>query len=347
MTDVFISYKRRLRGRVEEIAASLRALGLDVWFDASLEAGSSFSAEISEKVRGARCVLVCWSDDAFPHGGDRNGWVVGEATIGRERNVLVPVLLDRADLDPPWNTLHTEDLSRWSPEVIDQSPWHATLASIGRLVDRPRLADEDRERRGSPDYVPAAPRSGPTVPQVIVAGLAGAVMTAIGAVIIAAVDPTINWAQIEGPVGAALAATPLALLYWRTGKATPLRAAGLIAASVVAYLAGTWLGFLVIQPMRTNPALYDLAEIIICAIGGLLGGGLSLGAFPLLGLADRGARTGLKIGVSAIALSAIAGTVAAMPFFSFVVPSSSVIWLAAVWQLAYAVLLGWVVRRSE
>ena len=83
MTDVFISYKRRLRPRVEEIAAALRARGVTVWYDAALEAGTSFSAEISNEVRSAGCVLVCWSDDAFPHGGDTSGWVVGEATIGQ------------------------------------------------------------------------------------------------------------------------------------------------------------------------------------------------------------------------------------------------------------------------
>ena len=44
MTDVFISYKRRLRPRVEEIATALRALGVTVWYDAALEAGTSFSA---------------------------------------------------------------------------------------------------------------------------------------------------------------------------------------------------------------------------------------------------------------------------------------------------------------
>ncbi len=58
MTDVFISYKRRVRPQVERVAAALRAEGLDVWFDAALEAGSSFSAEISAQVRGARCILV-------------------------------------------------------------------------------------------------------------------------------------------------------------------------------------------------------------------------------------------------------------------------------------------------
>jgi uncharacterized membrane protein YhaH (DUF805 family) len=145
MTDVFISYKRRLRPRVETLARALRSLKLDVWFDASLEAGSSFSAEISREVRGAKCVLVCWSNDAFPHGGDENGWVLGEAQIGRKRNVLVPVLIEPTELDPPWNTIHTEDLIGWRPGEAGAATdaWRSVLKTIGRYVGRPGLADYD------------------------------------------------------------------------------------------------------------------------------------------------------------------------------------------------------------
>lgn len=147
MTDVFISYKRRVRDRVEAIASRLDALGVDVWFDAELEPGRTFSATISEEVRKASCVLVCWTNDAFPHGGDRQGWVLGEATIGRDRGVLVPVFLEKADLDPPWNTIHTEDLSGLEAEPgKPPSGWRNVLIAIGRLVGRPGLADLDRAR---------------------------------------------------------------------------------------------------------------------------------------------------------------------------------------------------------
>jgi hypothetical protein len=146
MSDVFISYKRRLRPQVERIADALRALGLDVWFDAELEPGDSFSAEIGHEVRNAGCVLVCWSNDAFPHGGDENGWVLGEASIGRKRGRLVTVLLEETEFDPPWNMIHTERLIGFDPAdmTADRSAWRGTLAAIGRLIERPGLADYDR-----------------------------------------------------------------------------------------------------------------------------------------------------------------------------------------------------------
>lgn len=146
MSDVFISYKRRLRPQVERIATALREMRVDVWFDAALEPGVSFSAEISNEVRNAGCVLVCFSDDAFPHGGDENGWVLGEASIGRKRGRLVTVTLDETEFDPPWNMIHSERLIEFEPSDMtsDRAAWRGTLAAIGRLIERPGLADYDR-----------------------------------------------------------------------------------------------------------------------------------------------------------------------------------------------------------
>jgi hypothetical protein len=146
MSDVFISYKRRLRPQVERIATALRDLRIDVWFDAALEPGVSFSAEISHEVRNAGCVLVCWSNDAFPHGGDENGWVLGEASIGRKRGRLVTVMLEDTEFDPPWNTIHSERLVGFDPADFgaDRAPWRGVLVAVGRLIERPGLADYDR-----------------------------------------------------------------------------------------------------------------------------------------------------------------------------------------------------------
>lgn len=144
MTDVFISYKRRLRPVVERLAAALRELKVAVWFDARLEPGEHFSDEIAREVRAASCVLVCWSNDAFPHGGDTNAWVRGEATIGQERKVLVSVQIEPTSFDPPWNMMHHEDLIGWAgPDGLGnpRDPrWLNVLEAIGRKIGRPGLS---------------------------------------------------------------------------------------------------------------------------------------------------------------------------------------------------------------
>lgn len=137
MADVFISYKRRLRGRVEQIAAILEAAGYSVWYDASLDAGERFGPEIARQVREAKCVVVCWSNDAFAHGGDRNGWVVSEASIGRDRGVYVPLLLEDADLDPPFNGDHVLDLRHINQSTSHSDPaWAQVVNAVARKAGR-------------------------------------------------------------------------------------------------------------------------------------------------------------------------------------------------------------------
>lgn len=133
MADVFISYKREERARVERIASALQELGLSVWFDASLEGGGSFSAQINREVRAAKVVLVCWTQVAA-----HSEWVIGEADIGRTRGVLAPVFLAASDLPPPFNTIHAYNLMNWNGDQSD-SEWLALLDRIGALTGRSGL----------------------------------------------------------------------------------------------------------------------------------------------------------------------------------------------------------------
>ena len=163
MADVFISYKRRMRDRVEAIARALEDLGVSVWYDTELEAGHSFGAVINRELAAAKCVLVCWTADAFaPEDGTEVSWVESEATIGRERKVLVPVRLETVNLNAPWNMLHTESLIDWYPGAPAHTGWQRTLASIGRLVGRPSLGAVRVSEAAAAAPLPAAePPTGP------------------------------------------------------------------------------------------------------------------------------------------------------------------------------------------
>ena len=130
--DVFISYKRDERALVEGIARRLKALNLSVWFDADMRSGSTFDAEIDRHVRSAKCVLVCWSPGAVA-----SDWVRGEATIGRQRGVLVAAVLVPCSLPAPFNLVHANDLGVGAGPHNPE--WRALLATIGALVDRPGL----------------------------------------------------------------------------------------------------------------------------------------------------------------------------------------------------------------
>ncbi|MEQ1617172.1 MAG: toll/interleukin-1 receptor domain-containing protein [Terricaulis sp.] len=131
--DIFISYKREERARVEAIAKALRELRLSVWFDARLQSGNSFDNEINREVRAAKCVLVCWSPGAVA-----SEWVRAEASIGRQRGVLAACFLDQCDLYPPFNLVHAEDLSHGALDGANPA-WAKIVEQIGHLVGRPGL----------------------------------------------------------------------------------------------------------------------------------------------------------------------------------------------------------------
>ena len=61
MADIFISYAREDRTRVQPVAAALSAHGWTVWWDRQIHGGKSFDQVIAEALAGARCVLAVWS----------------------------------------------------------------------------------------------------------------------------------------------------------------------------------------------------------------------------------------------------------------------------------------------
>src|ERR1700674_5296089 len=95
MSDIFISYAREDERHATKIAKGLEAQGWSVWWDRNIPAGRVFSEVIQEEISEARCVLVLWSSVSV-----KSDWVADEASDGRERRILVPVLVE--NVQPPW-----------------------------------------------------------------------------------------------------------------------------------------------------------------------------------------------------------------------------------------------------
>src|SRR5688572_18888546 len=73
MADIFISYKRQDRRRIEAMSQALVDLGLSVWFDYSIDVGEDWSKRITSELEAARAVIVCWSPEAC-----LSSWVLRE-----------------------------------------------------------------------------------------------------------------------------------------------------------------------------------------------------------------------------------------------------------------------------
>jgi hypothetical protein len=131
--DVFLSYKREEKARVEQLAQKLRSVGLKVWFDGQLRSGENFDEEIAGHLRASRMSMVCWTPGAIG-----STWVRAEASMAHQSGKLVAAFLEPTELIPPFNLIQTEDLSDWNGED-DHAGWARLLTRIASLSEDPDL----------------------------------------------------------------------------------------------------------------------------------------------------------------------------------------------------------------
>jgi formylglycine-generating enzyme required for sulfatase activity len=129
MADIFVSYKREDRGKVEMLVRLLEAQSFAVWWDPSIVPGERFAAVIRRALEEASCVVVMWSDLSVD-----SLWVQDEAGFARDRHKLVPISLD--GIDPPlgFRQLQTVNLSDWTGQA-DDARIERFLAGVRRMVD--------------------------------------------------------------------------------------------------------------------------------------------------------------------------------------------------------------------
>lgn len=94
LADIFISYARDDREKIEKLAAALEGEGYVVWWDRRIEPGSEFSKDIERELNEAKSVIVAWSVTA-----NQSSWVKDEASAAHEQGKLVPIRLG-ADRPP-------------------------------------------------------------------------------------------------------------------------------------------------------------------------------------------------------------------------------------------------------
>ena len=89
MSDIFISYAREDRDRVEPLVELFESNGLSVWWDREIIPGSTFENVIDDAILKARLVVVVWTEISV-----KSEWVQAEASDGLERDILIPIMLD-------------------------------------------------------------------------------------------------------------------------------------------------------------------------------------------------------------------------------------------------------------
>jgi hypothetical protein len=130
VAEVFISYGRKDR----ELAARLVELGIDAWFDCEISSGESFGQVIRAELNEANVVLVCWSPQAI-----QSQWIDAEADYARGIGTCVPTFVAPCALMPPFNRIHTDDLSNWARSANNPT-WLRLVDRISKLLGRDGVA---------------------------------------------------------------------------------------------------------------------------------------------------------------------------------------------------------------
>ena len=108
MADIFISYAREDRDRIEKLAAALEGEGFAIWWDDRLQTGASFAKETETILKNAKAVVVAWSAASV-----NSSWVADEATVGRENGILFPIALDAVEPPIGFRQYQVTNLADW------------------------------------------------------------------------------------------------------------------------------------------------------------------------------------------------------------------------------------------
>ena len=108
--DVFLSYAGEDEARARELATALGQSGFSVFWDREIPPGQNWHSYIGEALTHARCVVVAWSRHSIA-----SQWVLEEASEGRDRKVLVPVLLEAVQPPFGFRAIQAANLVEWRP----------------------------------------------------------------------------------------------------------------------------------------------------------------------------------------------------------------------------------------
>lgn len=141
MADIFISYARADRDRIEKLAAALEAEGYSVWWDRNIVGGDDFAADIERELDAAKAVIVGWSD-----AGSKSKWVKDEASIGADAGKMIAVSLDGADPPIGYRQYHCIDLKNWKGSTEEGAFVDVARAAEARIKgEAPPASAFDRD----------------------------------------------------------------------------------------------------------------------------------------------------------------------------------------------------------
>ena len=129
MSEIFLSYSHADVETVELFARQLEEEGFSVWWDATLRMGDAFDERIEAALRGAKAVIVLWSQNSV-----RSRWVRAEATLADRQGTLIPVMIEACERPIMFELTHTSDLSHWDGDRADRG-WRSFATELSHKIN--------------------------------------------------------------------------------------------------------------------------------------------------------------------------------------------------------------------
>jgi formylglycine-generating enzyme required for sulfatase activity len=150
MSDIFISYSSEDRGKAKDIADALEQQGFSsVWWDRDILPGKPWDTVIEEALDAANCVIVLWSKTSVS-----SEWVKAEASEGKQRRILITVLIEREEKIPlAIKLMKAADLRDWK-DKLPHPGFDSLLKAVAGILGRPvqpsqRMEPEKLAKQGS------------------------------------------------------------------------------------------------------------------------------------------------------------------------------------------------------
>jgi hypothetical protein len=156
MAEVFLSYAREDRARAEQVANGLAAAGVDVFWDNEIPPGQTWADYIEDKLTHCKALIVLWSGEST-----KSQWVREEARLGRDKGVLIPVMIDASTPPFGFGEVQAANLSDWNG-AEDDVHWR-------RFVDAVKRFTSAVARPAAPQMPPPPPPRAAPAPQPIAA----------------------------------------------------------------------------------------------------------------------------------------------------------------------------------
>jgi hypothetical protein len=158
MADVFLSYAREDTARAQQVAKGLEAAGLDVFWDNEIPPGTTWADYIEQKLTVCKALIVMWSEHST-----KSQWVREEARMGRDKGVLIPVMIDASQPPFGFGEVQAANLADWNGEA-DNPNWRRFVDAVMRATKseaRPQPAPMAPPRAAPPPQAPQAAWSAP------------------------------------------------------------------------------------------------------------------------------------------------------------------------------------------